>query len=131
VPELGHSFAVGALPAGKYLATYAVGLTGSSATQEDPEVNGWCALNQTSSDGDPTGRTAFTTAASVYDTSEDSALDLALSGAAVVDAARGQLRLECAATREWTTGPSGPTFSFNAEVTITRLDTPTTITGTS
>jgi hypothetical protein len=123
-----HTFTMGGLPAGRYLATYSVGLYNSGATSGIPTVWGACHFEQLS--GGMYAVRIPTTGTSVW--TAFGAPDIQLSGSGPIDTADGDtLSLVCSAGKTWTTRPfSLPVKAVPATVTLTRIESPVVTAGT-
>jgi hypothetical protein len=126
-----HYFVIGALPAGRYLATFSVYMEGTYPPGGAP-TNGGCHLDQSLGTAPVVHhKSLFSSSTSVDD---DGGQDLAVSGSGYVTTALGNnLTLRCSATKPWTTGTS-TTDEFGsvpAQITLTQLDAATVTTRTT
>jgi len=125
-----HNFALGTLPAGRYLATYSVYMQGTFPGPLDLPTNGGCHFDQTLGSAPVVHHKSLFASSTSAD--DDGGTDLAVSGSGFVDTASGNnLTLRCYATKQWTTGTS-TTDEFGpvpAQVTLTRVEAATVTTG--
>jgi hypothetical protein len=120
---ISHTFSVGSLPAGRYLATYSVYLDGTYATAGTPTVWGQCYFQQTSSTGLIT-QSITTTGTSVF--SASGTPQITLSGAGPIDTAAGaNPSLVCSSNKAWRTRAGAfPYVSTPATISLTTLESP-------